>query len=198
MKAGWHHRLDAHESEWTPGVVDGQGGLACCSSWGRKESDTTERLNWTELSWWLMQEGSDLICGCKDKEERRPLPGIISRPQQHGLKQGLMRKAIGKKVLPRFGIVLFCLKHCNFLSYYQAFNIVHGPANYSPWASHVCKVFIWSQECLFIYISSLTVFILQLENEVVTTEIVWPTTPKILIIWSQQEFVPTKGVMDSS
>ena len=37
------------ESEWTPGVGDGQGGLACCDSWGRKESDTTEWLNWTEL-----------------------------------------------------------------------------------------------------------------------------------------------------
>ena len=47
--AGWHHWLDGHESEWTPGVGDGQGGLACCDSWGRKESDTTERLNWTEL-----------------------------------------------------------------------------------------------------------------------------------------------------
>ena len=47
--AGWHHGLDGHESEWTPGVGDGQGGLACCDSWGLKESDTTERLNWTEL-----------------------------------------------------------------------------------------------------------------------------------------------------
>ena len=46
--AGWHHRLGEHEFVWTPGVGDGQGGLACCSSWGRKESDTTERLNWTE------------------------------------------------------------------------------------------------------------------------------------------------------
>ena len=45
--AGWHHWLDECESEWTPGVGDGQGGLACCDSWGRKESDTTERLNWT-------------------------------------------------------------------------------------------------------------------------------------------------------
>ena len=45
--AGWHHRLDVHESEWTPGVGDGQGGLECCNSWGRKESDKTERLNWT-------------------------------------------------------------------------------------------------------------------------------------------------------
>ena len=47
--AGWHYRLNGHEFEWTPGVGDGQGGLAYCNSWGRKESDTTERLNWTEL-----------------------------------------------------------------------------------------------------------------------------------------------------
>ena len=45
---GWHHRLDGHGFGWTPGGFDGQGGLACCSSWGRKESDTTERLNWAE------------------------------------------------------------------------------------------------------------------------------------------------------
>ena len=43
--AGWHHWLDGRESEWTPGVGDGQGGLACCDSWGRKESDMTD---WTE------------------------------------------------------------------------------------------------------------------------------------------------------
>ena len=48
--AGWHHGLDGRESEWTPGVGDGQGGLACCDSWGRKESDTTE-MSWTELNW---------------------------------------------------------------------------------------------------------------------------------------------------
>ena len=46
---GWHHQLDGHESERTLGVGDGQGGLACCDSWGHKESDMTERLNWTEL-----------------------------------------------------------------------------------------------------------------------------------------------------
>ena len=46
--AGWHHGLDGRDSEWTPGVGDGQGGLACCDSWGHKESDTTEQLNWTE------------------------------------------------------------------------------------------------------------------------------------------------------
>ena len=47
--AGWHHRVNGHEFGWIPGVGDGQGGLACCNSWGHKESDTTERLNWTEL-----------------------------------------------------------------------------------------------------------------------------------------------------
>ena len=49
--AGWHHRLDAHEFGWTPGVGDGQGGLACHDSWSCRELDTTERLNWTELNW---------------------------------------------------------------------------------------------------------------------------------------------------
>ena len=44
---GWHHWLDEHESEQALGVGDGQGSLACCSPWGHKESDTTERLNWT-------------------------------------------------------------------------------------------------------------------------------------------------------
>ena len=44
---GWHHRLNGHEFEWTLGVGDGQGGLACCSPWGHKESDMTKWLNWT-------------------------------------------------------------------------------------------------------------------------------------------------------
>ena len=48
--AGWHHLLNGREFEWTPGVGDEQGGLACCNSWGRKQSDTTEWLNWTELN----------------------------------------------------------------------------------------------------------------------------------------------------
>ena len=60
---GWHHRLDGHGFGWTPGVGDGQGGLVCCGSWGGKESDMTERLNWTKLnwcysSWYTCEEGS--------------------------------------------------------------------------------------------------------------------------------------------
>ena len=52
--AGWHHPLDEHEFEWTPRVGDGQGGLACCDSWGRKELDTTEWLIWSDLSYlWI-------------------------------------------------------------------------------------------------------------------------------------------------
>ena len=47
---GWHYRLDEHEFVQALGVDDGQGGLACCSPWGHKESDTTERLNWTVVS----------------------------------------------------------------------------------------------------------------------------------------------------
>ena len=46
--AGCHHQLDGREFGWTPGVGDGQGGLVCCNSWGRKESDMTERLIWSE------------------------------------------------------------------------------------------------------------------------------------------------------
>ena len=56
---GWHHWLDGHEFEQAPGVGDGQGGLACCSSRGCKESDMTEPLNWTELNW-LLPYYSDL------------------------------------------------------------------------------------------------------------------------------------------
>ena len=52
---GWHHGLDGCQSEWTPGGGDGKGGLACCDSWGHKESDMTERLNWTE-------HGLKLVC----------------------------------------------------------------------------------------------------------------------------------------
>ena len=57
---GWHHQLSAHGFGWTPGVGDGQGCLPCCGSWDCKESDTTERLNWTEL---ILIQGLFFICG---------------------------------------------------------------------------------------------------------------------------------------
>ena len=52
---GWHHRLNGHGFGWTPGIGNGQGGLACCCLWGRRESDTTEQLNWTD---WLWRRGN--------------------------------------------------------------------------------------------------------------------------------------------
>ena len=53
---GWHHRLDGHEFEQTLGAGEGQGSLVCCSPLGHKESDTTDRLNWIELDYWIMLE----------------------------------------------------------------------------------------------------------------------------------------------
>ena len=53
--AGWHHRFDGHEFEWTLGVGDGQGGLACCSLWGLKELDMTDGPNCTESKLWFFQ-----------------------------------------------------------------------------------------------------------------------------------------------
>ena len=69
--AGWHHRLNGHEFGQTPGVGDGQRGLACCNSWGLKELDTTEWLNWTEdyvipllkVFQWLLQYKIKTFCG---------------------------------------------------------------------------------------------------------------------------------------
>ena len=55
----WHHQLNGREFEWTPGVGDVQGGLECCGSWGHKELDMTERLNWTELN---RELGSHISC----------------------------------------------------------------------------------------------------------------------------------------
>ena len=59
---GWHHQLDGHEFEWTPGVGDGQGSLVWCNSWGRKESDWATELNWTHTSMLqsMVQEFSSL------------------------------------------------------------------------------------------------------------------------------------------
>ena len=66
--AGWHHRLHGHEFGWTPGVGDGQGGLACCDSWGHKESDTTEVTQ--------QQQSAHSI----QKTQTRPVYVIYKRP----------------------------------------------------------------------------------------------------------------------
>ena len=61
---GWHHWLNGHGFGWTPGVGDGQGGLACCGSWGHKELDTTEWLNWTKLNLFGIGKETDLFQSC--------------------------------------------------------------------------------------------------------------------------------------
>ena len=63
---GWHHWLNGHEFGWTLGVGDGQGGLACCSSRGHTEFNTTEWLNWTELIW--LERGVWGLPGCPPRE----------------------------------------------------------------------------------------------------------------------------------
>ena len=93
--AGWHHGLDGREPEWTPGVGDGQGGLVCCNSWDRKESDTTERLNWTECSmnWDLFPK--------RDGDKREPdtseqLPSRLDSAQAWELRspEGKIRRTV--------------------------------------------------------------------------------------------------------
>ena len=73
---GWHHRLNGHRFRWTPGVDDRQGGLACCSSWGCKESDTTE---WTELNWrrWPKKTKGDKRSLEKDRCLRKPNSWVL-------------------------------------------------------------------------------------------------------------------------
>ena len=86
--AGWHHWLDGCGFGWTPGVGDGQGGLACCDSWGRKESDTTERLNWTELNYLTSCPGvsngfqNDPIVQGANSLGTRPVCCCINGPQE--------------------------------------------------------------------------------------------------------------------
>ena len=90
---GWHHWLNGHGFGWTLGVGDGRGDLACCGSWGRKESDMTERLNWTELNWpgieawpwsgsveschWTAGEVPNLVCFLKSKRYYCPTVGKL-------------------------------------------------------------------------------------------------------------------------
>ena len=86
--AGWHHRLDGRESEWTPGVGDGQGGLVCCNSWGHKES----RHDWvTELNW-IESTSCKMLGWMKHKLESR-LPGEISRASDMQTTPPLWQKA---------------------------------------------------------------------------------------------------------
>ena len=88
--AGWHHQLDGHGFGWTLGVGDGQGGLACCGSWGHKESDTTEWLNWTEVIWGKLV--SMPRCRVRTYPYRLPLRGEKRQTQKRNDVRQLINK----------------------------------------------------------------------------------------------------------
>ena len=109
--AGWHHWLDGRESEWTPGVGDGQGGLACCDSWGHKESDTTERLIWSETKWaikpWKDMEETWILLSKKSQSKKATYCMILtiwySRKGKIKISRGLQRgrdEQLGSQALP--------------------------------------------------------------------------------------------------
>ena len=107
--AGWHHRLDGHEFEWTPGVGDGQGGLACCDSWGCKELDTTERLNWTELIIKLDLNGRSLFVSIGPRWTLKPVSVTYSNSiasKLSGMSFIFCSASIMRKY-PQFCFVLF-------------------------------------------------------------------------------------------
>ena len=72
---GWHHWLNEHEFEWTPGVGDGLGGLVCCSPWYCKQSDMTEWLNWTEHGQWGTLPWASPSVACSIMYMYTPFPG---------------------------------------------------------------------------------------------------------------------------
>ena len=97
--AGWHHGLDGRKSEWTPGVGDGQGGLACCNSWGHKELDTTQRLNWTEdfykFFFFLIRISLHIFQGFLRQSISFPPPIIWFHDRIHSLLYSLKYMTIG-------------------------------------------------------------------------------------------------------
>ena len=114
---GWYHRLNGHEFEQTPGVGDGQGGLACCSPWGRKESDTTERLNGSSSSAARRARDGSRRGVCSWDEQGPPPPTCWRRsslftdilehqPFAGGPvlnEQGGRRRLLGREPLPAWG-----------------------------------------------------------------------------------------------
>ena len=97
--AGWHHWLYGPESEWTPRVGDGQGGLACCDSWGHKEN-RTRLSNWTELNWVLQTCFTSQI-----------LPATRNLPPRSKDLQRCLAHSLGTTVLDHILGVSCCFFH---------------------------------------------------------------------------------------
>jgi len=154
---GWHHRLNGHGFGWTLGFGDGQGGLACCSSWGRKESVTTERLNWTDLNWtvmekmftywgmgksfWLIHGSAWVVC-----ELRQPV-----RPSQLICFKRWVKKMCFEdqnKQIPSHGVCINTPwkvrfpsqtpKSCCFTVYVLSLSLL------KPWRNSPCRVDVWA------------------------------------------------------
>ena len=100
--AGWHHWLDAHEFGWTAGVGDEQGGLVCCNSWGLKELDMTEWMNWTCFQFFAKWRNISRELAHKEKEKNKPaLSQWHCDNQRKILFYSLMRNFFqGFKILP--------------------------------------------------------------------------------------------------
>ena len=127
--AGWHHGLNGGESEWYPGDGDGQGGLVCCDSWGHRESNTTERLNWTEL-----MHGTPLQSSCLEN----PVDGGAGGLQSMGL------QGVGHDWAASLHFACLCICRCMWVWNNDKLKrlrldgkgINYLPLNYllSPWA----------------------------------------------------------------
>ena len=95
---GWHHRLNGHGFGWTPAVGDGQGGLACCGSWGCKESDMTERLNRTEHCARCLFRGTSGVLN-QENVALRPLTGTAKIRLTYALRGFALTGITGARAL---------------------------------------------------------------------------------------------------
>ena len=131
---GWHHQHNGYGFGWTPGVGYGQGGLACCSPWGHKESDMTEWLNWTELI------GLDAMILDFWMLSFKPAFSLSSLPSSKG-------SLVSLHFLPLEWYHLHIWSCCYF-SRQSWFQLVILPAWYFAWCtphiSYISKVTIYS------------------------------------------------------
>ena len=152
--AGWHHWLDAHGFGWTLGVGDGQGGLACCDSWGRRELAMTERLNWTELVFYLKDNCFTEFCGflsCINKNQPQvwPSPSAplwwsqspVCAPcltQQIALRQLFFLPKGFSFWINRFDFKIFVTPYWDYLGLQHYINFRCGKLYFNFWDTTAC------------------------------------------------------------